>query len=363
MSGKSALLRALRLVLFNKPEGSDFVFWGESDAEIEIEYDGYLIRRVKGKRNEYWLNESVFSAFGKNIPAEVADALGFSAIYVDERAYELNMDGPHDAPFLVSETDASKGKVLSALGEKLVGDLTRVDRAISKANRFLRDARPEKETLSAELVVLEKSLEWFSPLSDVSELLRGCRGLLADVEREDGAVSSLSAFRSSLGSMGCEIDLLAALLEVYEIAPVLGNVERAKALDTEIETFLGWLNGLTEVDVQVERLEHTYSLLEGAKDLSVTSMEGLVGEVEGLLPFKLDLEKLDGAIVQTESSLVGVESELRVVTEEYVRVFMRAKKCPLCLRPVAEHDLNEVLGELARYGRGNDKSYNSTVDR
>ena len=78
-SGKSAIVRALRFCLQNKPRGDSFRSWfANPDEPVRIKicfYDGSEITREKGKDNSYTIkkngNTSTFKALGSKVPKEL----------------------------------------------------------------------------------------------------------------------------------------------------------------------------------------------------------------------------------------------------------------------------------------------------
>lgn len=87
--GKSAIIRALKWVLYNEPRGSDFITVGCKTCRVSLEMtDGTVITRERdGNKNRYILKkgdeEQVFEGFGANVPAEVIQAHGIPKIQID----------------------------------------------------------------------------------------------------------------------------------------------------------------------------------------------------------------------------------------------------------------------------------------
>lgn len=94
--GKSAIIRALGWVAFNRPDGDDFVNWDADCAVVTLEVDGQIIVRSRGKgENGYLLNGDEFKAFGKEVPERIAELL---------RMDSVNFQSQHDSPFWMTET-------------------------------------------------------------------------------------------------------------------------------------------------------------------------------------------------------------------------------------------------------------------
>lgn len=98
--GKSAILRALRWVIYSQPSGDAFRSdWG-GDTVVGIKLTtGDEIRRVKTKsENYYLLNDSRFDALAGKVPAEIQAVLKMD---------EINLQSQFDQPFLLSSTSGA----------------------------------------------------------------------------------------------------------------------------------------------------------------------------------------------------------------------------------------------------------------
>jgi DNA repair protein SbcC/Rad50 len=149
-SGKSALVRALRLLTFNA-SGSSYVRRGQASAKVTVVADegktGVSITR--GKKNEYRLKASggavqEYTKLGKGgVPQDIKDALGLS---------DLNFASQFDRPYLL---DSSGGEVARTIGSltnlNLLLEASReAARRHKETGRFLAVSRTELEGLEKE---------------------------------------------------------------------------------------------------------------------------------------------------------------------------------------------------------------------
>ena len=99
-SGKTAIIRALRKLVWNKPSGSAIQSsWGGSSI-IRLETEDGSVVWSKDKTDTYILQltgkkDLVFKAFGTSVPEEINSVLNFN---------EINLQNQLDTPFLLSET-------------------------------------------------------------------------------------------------------------------------------------------------------------------------------------------------------------------------------------------------------------------
>ena len=121
--GKSALLRALKWLLYNEPRGADFIRIGATETRVTVLLtDGCQITRERTpSRNRYYLllpgqEENIFAGFGSRVPREIQDALGMGKVKLDEDLERaLNLGEQLEPPFLLAETGSVKAKAIGRL--------------------------------------------------------------------------------------------------------------------------------------------------------------------------------------------------------------------------------------------------------
>lgn len=187
-SGKTAIMRALRWNMFNDPSGVEFVREGESEVSVTVRFQNHVEveRRRSRSKNQYILRrpdeeELVFEGFGKNVPAEIEEAIGIKKVMLDDKkALPLNFSDQLDGPFLLQETDAYKAQ---AIGRMVGVDL--LDETMRDTLRDKKQISVRKELMEKDLDETVQSLEAFSDL-DVQISLR---------ERIDRLLSTVSELK------------------------------------------------------------------------------------------------------------------------------------------------------------------------
>lgn len=346
--GKSALLRALRLLFYNKPEGGDFVRWGAKDAIIEVVYDDHVIKRVKGSHNIYEVDDTTFSSFGKQIPVEVSNILGFHSIIVDRNTYELNFDNPHEAPFFISETDASKGKLFAKLGERVLSDLVLLDSCIHSSNADLRALNAEKTVLETQKQKLEESLESFVKIDELLAEITQVRSLLTSIAeitlRQEAMESILREYRAVENSISY-LDQLTAIdqreLEtlLVSITDIGINIHTLKGFFGELEDLARSSNIITSL---VEFTKDPCAELEELMNQTIAITERL----QFLRNLYEQLVVLDNAAKSAERRATATAASLKFAVEDYKQLLLSVERCPFCNRPIEQHDLEIILEEL-----------------
>lgn len=154
--GKTAIIRAIRLVMYNRPGGDEFrSTWG-GDTRVTITTDENEIVRLKtNKLNQYWLGFTEFNAFGMDVPEEITKALNMS---------EVNLQQQLDAPFLLSSTS---GNV--AVHFNKVAKLDKIDRGTTNVQKHINTITQNIKSTEKTIVTKKEELETFIDLKTLEK--------------------------------------------------------------------------------------------------------------------------------------------------------------------------------------------------
>ena len=122
--GKSAILRALRWLCTNSPQGSAFIQHGQFECSVLLIVDDRIIIRSKGQHNEYLLDVEAFRSFSSDVPEPIAKVLN-----VGDVNFQLQFDGPF-------WFNLSAGEVSRRLNS--IVDLGIIDYALSNVSKKVR---------------------------------------------------------------------------------------------------------------------------------------------------------------------------------------------------------------------------------
>lgn len=200
-SGKTAIMRALRWNMFNDPSGVEFVREGESEVSVTVRFQNNVEveRRRSRSKNQYILRrpdeeELVFEGFGKNVPAEIEEAIGIKKIMLDDKkSLPLNFSDQLDGPFLLQETDAYKAQ---AIGRMVGVDL--LDETMRDTLRDKKQISIRRELMEKDLEETEESLEAFSDLDDQIALRERIEKLLSSVSELKQKAETAKTFADAL---------------------------------------------------------------------------------------------------------------------------------------------------------------------
>lgn len=149
-AGKTAVIRALRWLAFNEPQGDSFlhtlynpdgsVNTQAEQAEVIVEMDnGAVITKTRRKGKTTYTHSLYPEPWEKaEVPPEIKEALGLTKQSYGDFETCLNFAFQLDPPFLLSETGSVGAKVLGKLAGTEV-----VDKAIGAVNKLMHRTRTD----------------------------------------------------------------------------------------------------------------------------------------------------------------------------------------------------------------------------
>ena len=183
-SGKTAIIRALRWLFYNMPQGTDFIRVGSNAAWVVVNYaNGQQVirRRFRKGANCYEINkQDKYEGFGSTIPLEVQEITGVRPVQIGDMEFCLNLSEQLDGPFLGKSVSApAKAKVLG----KLAGT-EEVDYAAKGISADIYRARQDEKRLTNEISKLQDELKQYDYLPDLAEKITQVETLLAEVREK-----------------------------------------------------------------------------------------------------------------------------------------------------------------------------------
>jgi exonuclease SbcC len=194
--GKSAVIRALRWVCQNVPQGADFVRWGSKCAVVTLEVEDQIIVRSRGKgENGYLMSGDEFKAFGTGVPVEIAKVLKLS---------DLNFQAQHDSPFWLSIGGTEVARQMNQ-----IVNLEIIDGVLSAVADKTRKSKVASELSAQRRDEAKAKLEELAPILDADEALQVVERLENTWKQQAARAQWLEALVASLASLQAEAQLAA----------------------------------------------------------------------------------------------------------------------------------------------------------
>jgi len=310
-SGKTTIIRALRWLIWNRPTGDAFrSTWGGSTS-VDIVMDGQNIIRVKDQAgSEYALGETVFKAFGTEVPEEILQALNIN---------EINLQQQLDSPFLLSN---SSGEVAQHFNR--VAHLDQIDNGLRKVQQWIRSIEQNIDSNERQSEQLEEDLRKFAHLDIFEE----------DVEVLENMQTQLISKANSKNKL---VQLINSLRDIAKQIEKVSEIIKAEKL---LDNILGWIEDRKTKERQKNQLNNLITKTQEITD-EITKYEKII-RIEKLVIYLLKLfenrKKKENEQRQLQTLIKNITNTVREqedqeayaakLQKEFDKVFPNI--CPLC---------------------------------
>lgn len=237
-SGKTAILRAIKWAVQNRPQGDSFRRHKSKDVLVTITLDNkQTIERYRDNQNNAYMvdKKTGFGALGTEIPEPITKLFNLS---------NINIQQQHDSPFLLSN---SSGEVARHFNQ--IAHLDVIDRTLKNLQSGLRQTEQKIISEKNNLEVTEEELSSYEYLDELEEKVIA-------LEKIEQTLISLRNERQKLDSLLRHILRTRTELKKYECVP-----KNAELVNIALDLF----NQKKTYDKQRNRLYGLIDTLEKTK--------------------------------------------------------------------------------------------------
>jgi DNA repair exonuclease SbcCD ATPase subunit len=315
-SGKTAILRALRWLIWNRPGGDAFrsTWGGETLVSVETKEGNVISRSKDGVNNLYQLNDLVFAAFGTTIPDEVLSALNMG---------DINLQNQFDQPFLLTSTPGE----IAAHFNKLA-HIDQIDVGTKKVKSWIVQIESD---IKAEEKTIEKTKEDLIQYENL-EKIEARIEVLEESEKQMVQIASskskLIKLSGEILTLESEIQEASDILKIEDLVnSILSTLEAKSTIEKDKQSLLQLKDDIVKITHQIDVLEGLTVLETPVKDLlSLFTVKDLKKKE------KIDLEDLILQIDRDEKSIRLKESHLKMMLITFEDEI--GDVCPLCNQPI-----------------------------
>lgn len=254
-TGKTVIIRALRWLFYNTPQGMEFVRTGASFVRVTVEYESghKVIRERTVSTNRYKIiapgaeAPEVFEGFGNDVPLEVQKITGVRQVRIGDDTFNLNLSEQLDGPFLGTKQISSpaRAKVLGKLAGTEEIDLAAKDLGtdIYRRNRDI-------DRLKTEIAGLTESVKKYDYLPALKTKIKQLQELLDAVKTAEERKITLENLRSKLTTV---------LLNISECDRVIARwqgLDEAYFTSREVEATIRRKDILLSLAAQLAQAEY-----------------------------------------------------------------------------------------------------------
>lgn len=324
-SGKTALLRALTLVILNRPKSDGWINWDATDASalLIMERQGETMSFLRSRGKKYGncydvdaacfktADEGHFDGFGLDVPDDVKKLLNMS---------EENIQKQLSPYYLVCDTP---GHIAQHI--RTAARLDEIDRTASVLKLKIQGANNKLKTCDSEL-------------SCVNTLLGTFEGV--DLDQLDKAIETLEDLNETWYDVGKEVNDLSSVVDRLKAIEEIDGEAIDKAVE-ELAIAKELLSEYTNLSDDVSKLKR---ILAGVEEVDGEAIDKVVKEVVTAKELVAEYTKLSGEVDDLEHSINVAKSAdkdiaevsrlLSVASVERDDVLKQLVDCPNCGTPL-----------------------------
>lgn len=311
-NGKSAILRALYWVRYNRPLGVDTLLshWAFDDKgnqkfpmQVTVENENGIVTRRRTKdENQYIINDEELNIVKSDVPEKVERILALS---------DTNIQRQQDTPFLLSLTS---GQVAQYFNKTVRLDV--IDRVLSNVESKRRKMNQELNQLNCMISDKEELQEKYSWIDDVEKLLTKYENLS---EKCESLGSEIEYLQEQIG----KFNYFSSMVEKFE------SISDSKKL----------IDKITDMDSKVDSLNSEIESIQGQIfdfETCNSSLYPSFDEVKKIIDliFKIDVSDIDSDIEHLTSQIQDIESCEKIIKGCELNIKELKKQlpdiCPIC---------------------------------
>lgn len=273
--GKTAIIRAIKWVLYNEPMGTFFIRHKEKEASVVLTFNtGEKVKRLRSNNKNIYVyidennNEEVYEGFGHNVPIDIIEKINIRKIYLDSKeSNAINIGEQLEGPFLLSEKNSTRA---NAIG-RLVG-VHVVDKAVQNTMKDIRNLNINHKSLNEDIDLLETKLEEYSYLEDLESTIvqletvqdaitykQNLLKSLRDIQKKYNENNSLLIYYKNIFSKLLSIEnisMMALNLEnqVYNLNILLKTKTKINIIKNDINKNKYIINNIKDIDLSTNIL-------------------------------------------------------------------------------------------------------------
>lgn len=231
-NGKSAILRGLYWVRYNRPLGIDTLasHWalnkkGDLSDEMSVTIEnenGSICRKRTKTDNQYIVNDEILNVVKSDVPAKVEQVLCLS---------DTNIQRQLDEPFLLSQTSGEVAKYFNH-----VVRLDIIDKVLTNAESQRRKTKGDIENTEKLIKEQEQKKEKYNWLDSVEKLLKKWDNVQ---NKNDELNSNFTNLESQLKMFSENLDKVRKFNKIVCLKGKLENITTLFKKTSEIEDFCG----------------------------------------------------------------------------------------------------------------------------
>lgn len=316
-SGKTAIIRALRWLVWNRPSGDAFISHWADSTKVSVQIDGKIITREKTKtENKYLLDTMIFNAVKTDVPIDVQTLLNLG---------EINIQQQLDRPFLL---DATPGEVASHFNK--IAHLDVIDTAMKNILQWTRKLQQDIANKEDNIKRAESEEHGYAYLEDMEMHIVALEQTQQHYNNIKTTITSMTNTIDKIQQIDKEIETYNQLIGMEpQVEEIIVHINMRDETIKQLVT-------LNKLVGEIQRIEDTI-----CKNKTILKDEPVVEKILVLLEQKQEkttaikrLSSLVEAAQKTAKFLADKKTELNILEKRFHKEFPDI--CPLCGQKVVK---------------------------
>jgi DNA repair exonuclease SbcCD ATPase subunit len=305
-SGKTAILRAINWVVYNRPSGIDIIANHSivndkgaltADVRVDLFTEKGRVVRLRGKvKNQYevWINKldgtidtQVFDAVKTDVPQQVIDFLGIR---------ETSIQKQHDAPFLLSDSPSDVAKFFN----KIV-HLDKIDVLLGDVELTRRRSNQEVTKVQADIDKVSKDIENYNFIDTAQIFLSKLKGVEEHIKEKKAQSTSLQ-------------DSVEDYNRIYDTITELRVVERAKVIIDDLALIKHTLQNNEAPQFQVS-IDEYIRQNEIRENCSVSEAKPIAAELDSVMQKIRDVSASKRSLAESITAWSNIDNKQQDFSE------------------------------------------------
>ena len=335
-SGKTAIFRALKAVLFNDCLGNDYVRLPDAKSfSVSITTgDGNVITRTKGAENSVSVSSlGTWKDFNREYPHQVTDTTRIKEVLLGDKIKTLlQVQAQLDAPYmLVGVPESTKMRFLNRLsGAYLLSE------AIKQANNELT---ANKQTVTTNAVVID---ELTNTKNTLEKSIASYDNVIDYIEQKLPIIESMEKQKQDLTTIKNNYTMWS-----WNNNTVTNTLSRFTWDSSKLEELLSKYEKLQQLQLALnsinQNIERINNLLQLTKKLDITTLINNVEKYVQISTYKNKISYVDFDINKISTSLKSVNDNIYTETKRLEKLLESLPECPICGAPI---DKDKIINHL-----------------
>ncbi len=249
-SGKSAILRSLRWLIWNRPSGDAIRSWWGGDVEVTLETTEDTICRRKSKIDEYILNDNEpYRAFKTDVPQEITDSIHIS---------EINFQQQSERYFLLNSTPGEVAKFFNK-----VAHLDQIDKGSTYIRSSISSLTSDLKKLKSDRKEKRDELDSFDYLEKFEMELEVLEQMQSEKDSLFKSINILNNLIQSISNMEEEISIYDSILDMETLVDsIIISNDKRKGIKNEISNIEDLILSLHRISEKENKIQNLLNLEE-----------------------------------------------------------------------------------------------------